>query len=443
MLQSFLISMFLSLLLGAFIGVQREIRQQKQEVKDLAGFRTFTLISLLGFLTGYISFELFKDSNFLIMVLFGILLLLVLSYYIVSKNKRNGVGIMTQILVLFSFFIGLLISQDYFYISVVLTVVISSILFLGQELHYFAKKLTKQEIFASLKFAIISAVILPVLPNKNYSLIDMPVVGNFFLNQSFISIDFLSKLDVFNFYHMWLMVVFVSGIGFIGYILIRILGANKGILLTGFLGGFMSSTALTTSFSIESKKNSMLVNPLAIGVIIACSTMFFRVLFEVMVLNSTLFWNLVVPLGLMGSAGFILAVVLLFKFSSKNQKIGKYQMKSPFTLGPALTFAFIFLIVSFLSKLFSLLFGDSGIYILSFISGITDVDAITISLCNLAKNGSISNSVASFGITIAAAMNTMFKAGIAYYLGKHSFFQIIFYVFSIILLVGGFTFLFI
>lgn len=442
MLEDFFIPMFLSLLLGALIGVQREIRQQKEEVRDLAGFRTFTFISLLGFLTGYFTINLFGTIWFMLVVLVGVLSLIILSYYVVTENKQNGIGIMTQILAIFAFFIGILISYNNYYISIVLTIVITSILFLGHELHQFAKRLTKTEIFATLKFAIISMVILPILPNKNYSPIDMPIIKNIFLNQNLISIDFLAKLDVFNFYHIWLMVVFVSGIAYIGYILMKYLGSKKGILLTGFLGGFMSSTALTTSFAIQSKKNNHLIMPLAIGVIIACSTMFFRILFEIIILNSNLFLAVLIPLSLMGLIGFLLAIYLLIKFNNKHHKIDREKIKSPFTLGPALTFALIFLIVTFFAKLFSILFGNSGIYLLSFISGITDVDAITISLCNLAKIGSISNLVAALGIVIASATNTMFKASLAYYLGTKDFAKVIFYVFGVILFAGGLTFLF-
>ena len=395
--SSFFLSFFLALLLGALIGVQREIRLQKENRKDLAGFRTFTFISLYGFLSGFLSFELLNDNRFLLLSFSSIIFLMIVSYYIISTKKDAEVSIITEVLVLFAYLIGLLIALKYYYISILLAVIIATILFLSNQLHLFAKHITNSEIFATLKFAIVSIIIL--------------------LNQTIINDDNFSHLDVLNLIHIWMMVVFVTRIAYIGYILMKIFGNRKGILITGFLGGFMSSTALTTSFSIQSKKESRLVSPLAIGVIIACSVMFFRVLFEVLILNPELFWYIFIPLSLMGLIGVILSVYLLVKSSNKGENIKEHTIRSPFTLVPALTFGLIYLVVSFLSKLLSILFGNSGVYLLSFISGITDVDAIVISLCSLAKTDLLSSWVAGFGIVIAAISNTMFKAGIAYYFG--------------------------
>lgn len=441
MYENFFTSLFLSLMLGALIGIQREIRLQKENKKDLAGFRTFTFISLYGFLSGYLSIEILKNTNFLLLSFSSIILLMITSYYIVSKDKNGDISIITQVLILFAYVIGLLISLNYYYISIILSVTIAVILFLSNQLHLFAKRLTKSEVFATLKFIIVSIVILPILPNKNYTLLELPWIGNILLEQNLFSTELISQLDVFNFYHVWLMVVFVSGIAYIGYVLMKVFGSKKGILITGLLGGFMSSTALTTSFSIQSKKESTLTTPLAIGVIIACSVMFFRVLFEVLVLNPELFFNILIPMTLMGLTGIGLAIYLLIKSRNKGEKIHEHKIHSPFTLKPAFTFAAIFLIVSLLSKLFSILFGNSGVYLLSFISGITDVDAIVISLCGLSKQGILSNSVTSFGIIIASISNTFFKAGIAYYFGSKDFFKVIMYVFGVILFVCGLSFL--
>jgi uncharacterized membrane protein (DUF4010 family) len=221
----------------------------------------------------------------------------------------------------------------------------------------------------------------------------------------------------------------------------RTIGAERGILITGFLGGFMSSTALTSSFSIESKKYSKLSLPLAIGVIIACSTMFFRIIFEVMVLNPDLVLGIVGTLGVMGLSGFLL-VGYLIHTNKNTEHIKKIEMQSPFSLGPAFKFALLFFLISFFSKFFALIFGESGIYLLSFISGISDVDAITISLSTLSKQGNISALTAQMGIVIAAISNTLFKGGIAYYLGSYNFSQKIIYAFCIILFMGGISILF-
>jgi len=279
MLSNLLIGIFISILVGALIGTQREINQQKNKLLDFAGFRTFTLVSLFGYLVGYLSFEIFK-SNYLVFIgILGIFLLVIIAYHATTKVYPKEISAITEVGVLITFLLGILISLSLYIEALTIAIVMTSILFLGNALHKFTKKLNQVEIFATLKFSIISIVILPLLPNKNYTPLNLPYFGNIFQNQTFISKDLLSQLDVFNFYYIWLMVVFISGIAYVGYILMKTIGAQRGIMVTGFLGGLMSSTALTSSFSIESRKLNYLSIPLIIGVVIACSTMFFRIIF--------------------------------------------------------------------------------------------------------------------------------------------------------------------
>jgi len=440
MLSNLLIGIFISILVGALIGTQREINQQKNKLLDFAGFRTFTLVSLFGYLVGYLSFEIFK-SNYLVFIgILGIFLLVIIAYHATTKVYPKEISAITEVGVLITFLLGILISLSLYIEALTIAIVMTSILFLGNALHKFTKKLNQVEIFATLKFSIISIVILPLLPNKNYTPLNLPYFGNIFQNQTFISKDLLSQLDVFNFYYIWLMVVFISGIAYVGYILMKTIGAQRGIMVTGFLGGLMSSTALTSSFSIESRKLNYLSIPLIIGVVIACSTMFFRIIFEVGILNPNLLLGLTLSLGIMGLVGFICAYYIFKK--TKLNTVKKLDLKSPFSIIPALKFAIFFLIIIFISKLFTIIFGERGIYIISFLSGIADVDAITISLSKLALSGSISNSSAQIGILIAAFSNTIFKGGIAYYLGSKKFFKGILIVFSIILISGILSILF-
>lgn len=439
MFDSAITGIVLSCLLGGLLGVQREIRQQKTKTQDFAGFRTYTLISLFGFLVGFLSFDVLGSFYVLPVTFGGVFLLLVISYYGVSSYDKKQIGIMSQIIALLAFVMGILVSLKYYQLSIMISIITTTILFFGTQLHHFVKNLTQAEIYASLKFAIISLIILPLLPNKNYTLLDLPVFGTFFEKQTLFNLSVLNQIDVFNFYYLWLMVVFISGIAFIGYALMKTIGAQKGILVTGFLGGLMSSTALTSSFSIESRSFKKLSWPLAIGVAIASSVMFFRVLFVVAVLNPNLFLGLLFSLGLMGVCGVLLAVHLYFKKGKESQKINNFELDSPFTIIPALKFALLFLVVMFVTKLLTVIFGNSGIYIISFISGITDVDAITISLSKLAFEGSISNLSAQFGVIIAAFANTFFKGGIAYFLGSKEFFRVVMLVFGFILFIGGFS----
>ncbi|MCA9497169.1 MAG: MgtC/SapB family protein [Nanoarchaeota archaeon] len=434
MLDSVFFRILLACLLGALIGAQRETIQQKNHIRDFAGFRTFTLVSLLGYLISYISYDILNDFLLIIVGVFCVFILSLVSYIFAVKQKNGDISAITEISFVLTFVIGSLIAFGLYQISIALAITITTILFLGNSFHKFAKSLKENEIFATLKFAIISLIILPLLPNKNYTLLDMPFLGELLNSQTLVSKDILLQLDVFNFYHIWLMVVFISGIAYVGYILMKTIGAEKGIIWTGFLGGFMSSTALTSSFAIESKKVNYLSAPLVVGTIIACSTMFFRILFEIGILNPNLLSETFLLLGVMGIAGFI-GAIYIFKRSKLNH-VKKFSLESPFTLGPALKFAFFFLVITFVSKLFTIYFGDKGIFLIAFLSGIADVDAITITLLNLSMAGSISSSSAATGIFIAAFANTIFKGGIAYFIGSKNFFKGILMVFSLIIISG-------
>jgi len=313
MLDETLIGRLLSLLLGALIGAQREIRQQKDKLVDFAGFRTFSLVSLFGFLIGFLSNEVLNNQYVILIGLISIFFISIVAYRAVTKIYPTQISSTSQISAILTFMLGLLVSFKYYYMSISIAIIITTILFLGNALHKFASKLKQSVIFATLKFAIISVIILPILPNKNYTLLDFPIIGTFLSHQNTISQEILLKLDVFNFYHIWLMVVFISGIAYVGYILMKTIGSEKGIEVTGFLGGLISSTALTSSFAIESKKLNYLSNPLIIGTVIACSTMFFRIIFEVMVINPDLIFGITLMLSIMGGIGYAGASYLFFK----------------------------------------------------------------------------------------------------------------------------------
>lgn len=410
------VGFIISSLLGAVVGSQREIRQQKQRMTDFAGFRTFTLICVLGFLIGYLSFDVFESTDLILVGIAGIFILTSIAYMVVSKIYSRQISIIGEVSAIITFIIGILVSIQEYHLAITIAIFISSILFLGSYLHKFAKKITVNEVFASLKFAIISLVILPFLPNQNYGPLDIPLLREILESQSLISLNFLAQLNVFNPFTIWFMVILISGIAYVGYILMKTLGADKGILITGFLGGLMSSTALTSSFAIESKRMKYLSNPLSVGIIIASATMFIRVLVEVTIFNSNLLYGLISPLILMFIVGYIVAYHIFKK--EKLNHVKKMKLESPFSLGPALKFAIFFVFVVFMTKAFSLNFGDKGIYLLAFLSGIADVDAITISLATLALSGEISQSSAVIGIFLASISNTIFKGGIAYYLGS-------------------------
>ena len=403
---SLAVNFFVVLALGALIGLEREYATHKKRGHDFAGIRTFPLIALLGALTSYLG-NLYSIWIFIVgMLITGIMV--IMAYFVISKTGRKHIGVTSEISALLTFFIGALVIYNELTLAVILTVIITIILFARSVLHNFAEKMKPKELASTLKFAVVAFIILPFLPNKGYG-----------------------PLEMFNPYVVWLMVVFISGIGFFGYVLMKWYG-ERGVTLAGILGGLVSSTAVTTGFAERSLKTRKIYRALALGVILANSIMFVRILVEVFVLNRELFWPVLLPVLVLFavSAGFS---YLLWRKVAKVP--GKMDLGSPFTIKPALKFGVFFAIILALVKVSDFYLQSKGVYLVSFISGFADVDAITVSLANLAKD-SLSLEVAKRGIVIAALTNVAVKGGIAWWFGSREFGRIIAWFYAVLILIG-------
>lgn len=409
LLKNFLIA----LALGALIGLEREYVQAKGKYTSFAGIRTFPLISLSGAIFAYLS-QIVSPW-----ILFGgaiVIPLLIIAAYYTSSLKSKYHGITTAMAALIAFFVGILCLYNKTILAVIIAITITILLYARTFLHQFAEKIKKKELVDTLKFAVIAFVILPFLPNQGYG-----------------------PYEIFNPFIIWLMVVFISGISFAGYILMKWFG-ERGITLAGIFGGLASSTAVTTSFAARSKKETKITHALALGVILANAIMFFRILIVVFALNRNLLIKMLLPMGLLALISIAFAYFLLKK--AKGVKKHKLELTSPFTLGPALKFGAFFAVILALVKIADVYFSSKGVYLVSLISGFANVDAITISLSQLAKKDLVEN-VARNGIVLAALTNVAVKGGIAYLFGSKQFGKIVLGLFFILILIGlGTIFLF-
>lgn len=420
-----------AIFLGALIGLQREYTQQHVHLKRFAGFRTFVLITFFGAMLGFLSGGI---NTPLVTVGFVAIILLSVSSYVVTYMRTKSTASTTEIAALMSYILGVMTTTGYIQFAVIFGILIVTFLAFKERFHHFAKKMDKKEMFAVVKFALISLVILPILPNRNYSPADVPGLNEVLL-QLGVSADLISQLNVFNPYNIWMMVILVAGISFLGYFLVKIIGSKKGYGILGFVGGLVSSTAVTLSMASESKKNKKLVFPFVLATVIATCIMFIRIVFEVAIVNSSLLNTLVVPMLSMCAFGLFI-VFIFYKRRHKEKQTKEVKFEQPFAIVPALKFGMLFALILFVSKIAQVMFGSTGIYITSVLSGLTDVDAITLTMSALSKSGSISNFVASTAIILAAASNTFVKAGMAYYLGSRKFGNRILLAFILILLVG-------
>lgn len=425
--QPFIISLFL----GALIGLERAFahKDEPEKKEDLiGGIRTYSLIALFGCIASFL------DANFqfyfLIVAFIGILSITVISYFI-NYSKHNERGITTEISILICFSLGIMVENGYLVVASFITILVVVILYLKQYLKNLPEKIDSDDIRATLKFAILIFIVLPIFnPDQSIYIRDLFEANT----EWFENYPEILEVEVINPYNVWLMVVLISAISFSGYVAIKILGSRKGIGLTGFLGGIISSTATTLTFSRRSKEEIGLSLSYSLAVLLACSTMFPRVLVEVLIINPALLPLLSITMGIMGSTGFIVCFFIWRKAGKDHSE--EVPHKNPFNIMPAVKFGLLYAVVVFLTKLMSVIAGKSGVYIVSALSGLTDVDAITLTMSQISQEDPSKINQAIVAITLAAFSNTFLKAVIAAVIGSKRLRKVILIGFSIIVVSG-------
>lgn len=381
-----------AILIGALIGTERQRRLAEDKVRGVAGLRTFTLIALLGALSATLAdyygptFALAAFASFTILVGIG---------YASSVSTLGRIDFTAAVAAVVTFTLGMLTRfEESMLLAVSLAILTTWILATRRISHHYVEALSDTDLLDTLKMGIIALVIYPLLP-------DTP----------------LDPWGVLNPREIWLMVVLVSLIGYVGYVLIRILGAERGLTLTGVLGGLVSSTAVTTAMATEVKVNREIISSAVFATAIASCTMFPRVLFVILVVNRDLLLLLLPKLLSMAIVGIALAYLLMRKSAPLGKEVA---VKDPFRIVPALKFGAFFAFVLLTSKLASTYFGDAGAYAAAIISGLADVDAISLSMATLAKS-TLDPAIAATAITLATITNTLVKISIAYILGNREF----------------------
>lgn len=401
-----------ALLIGALIGLEREFIQQRSGEGQFAGLRTFGLIGLLGAVAAFLTSELGPLPA--LVAYAGIILLVVGSYVTGNLREDDQEGITTEVTVLLTFLLGGMVFWSRVELAVALGVVTAVILSFKFEFHTLVRRMSREDVRAMLQFALVALVILPILPDRA-----------------------LDPLGVLNPFRIWLLVVFISGIGFVGYILMKVLGAEKGIGLTGVLGGLVSSTATTMSFSTRSKQNEGFSAHYALAIVVASCVMFPRVAIEALVVHPPMLDIILMPLAAMLLAG-LLAAVVLWRTGQQETETNQeaIELNNPLRLGSAIVFALVFALVLVVVRVADEWFSTAGVYIAALITGLTDVDAITLSTSQLAQRGQMAEEVAGGAVVIAALVNTAAKGVIAYTAGSAYLRRAVALAFGFVLVVG-------
>lgn len=383
-------NLFVALLLGAIVGTQRGwVMRNSVEGSRVAGIRTFSLVGLLGGLVGILA-NLYTP----LLLGFALIALVILACiaFVIQQRKSEDISITGVVSLVITFVLGSLAVSGEPVLAAAAAVITAVVLDNKRELHQALQRLQEYELDAALRLLLISIVLLPLLPNQAYG-----------------------PWNALNPYEIWWMVVLIASISFVGYFAIKIGGAKRGILFTSVFAGLSSSTALTLQFSHLSREQSSISPLLASGILLSCGTMFPRLLIVLSVINPqlvTLLWPIVM----------IMMIALYFPawWIWRRTEVGKVEQSNkqtnPLALQSALFFGVVLAVIMLLSHALSDLFGNAGVLILSALSGITDVDAISLALGRQSTQ-TLSVETAALGILIAASVNTVVKMGMVVAIG--------------------------
>jgi len=374
--------------IGLLIGLEREyhLRRIGDQVKHpgAAGIRTFALIALSGNLLTWLPDTVMPWGIALGMAF--IALMAVFSYRRTSNETDTDPGITTEIVMVVTFILGALTGLGYLLHATVVAAIVFCLLRFKKVLHHFSHSLSKMDLTQATQFLIISAVVLPILPNTTYG-----------------------AYAALNPQRIWLMVVLISGIGFAAYATIKVLGQRAGLGVTGFLGGMASSTAVTLAMSRLSKANPALTAACQLSIIVACATMFPRVTVIALLFSPEVSRLLALPVAIITLCAFATATWLWRQSAGDKGESGKYRPElNPLSWHVALSFGAFYAMVLFLTHMAQAEFGTGGLMSVAGLSGLSDVDAITLSVSEMSRDH-LDAALAARAILLACAANSFVK----------------------------------
>jgi uncharacterized membrane protein (DUF4010 family) len=371
--------------LGLLVGLQR----QRTDAR-LAGFRTFPLVALLGALCG-LAAENF--GGWIVAGGFAALALIIIGGDLPLLHvAEESPGITTEVAMLLMFTLGAYLMVGSTTVGIVVCGAVAVLLHLKPQMHSLAKRIGDRDFTAIMQFALISLVILPVLPDRVYG-----------------------PFDILNPFRIWLMVVLIVAISLGGYIVYKLLGDRAGAWSTGLLGGLISSTATTVSLARRSKESAARPESTAFAIMIASAVVFLRLAILIGMTAPRFLSVTAVPL-----AAMFLVLAGFGWLSYHRRETGRSAIpdqSNPSELKPAILFGSLYAVVLVAVAAANEYFGTRGLYVTAMISGLTDMDAITLSVTHLVAAEGIGPGTGWRLIVIAALANLVFKAATVVFLG--------------------------
>lgn len=396
-----------AVVLGFMIGLQRELSFYRHNRELFMGARSFSIISLIG----YLSTKIYQTYPLVLIIISTAIVCFLLAFYLIRaiRNKHH-MGNTTELSALIAFILGVLVS-DSLELSVFSAVILIALLEIKPKIKSIKEEIKSKDVKSAILFALMTFVVLPILPDKT-----------------------IDPYGLINPTHIWMMVILISGLSFIGYISTRLIDTSKGLIAMGFFGGLASSTATTLTLSKKATQNKEASKSLAIAIALACSTMFLRVAIWTFIFSREIFQVVVFPYILATLTGYALIYLLYIK-TDKQQISEEISFSNPLEFFEALKMGVIFGVIFGALSLINNYSGDAGVYLASFLSGLSDVDAIVLSLSELFRNKEIVATTATIGILLATIANTVTKIAISFVVGNRYLALYLSYIFTLSLTV--------
>lgn len=374
-----------ALAIGLLVGLERE--RSQDDHPDFAGVRTFPLFALLGACLAWLSSTI---GAALVVAGFCAVGLLVTAAYVVTSHTEKDPGSTTEVAALVVYGLGVTCMVGPLEVAAGLGVVVYLLLALRRPLRAIAGRLEPRDLVAIGKLGLLTVLVLPLVPDRA-----------------------LGPWGVINPRTLWIFVILIAGVGFVGYLLVRFVGARHGFGLTGLLGGVASSTAVTLSFSQKARADPQIGEAASLAIVVACTTMLPRLLVVLLVVYPPVVPALLPAVGAMGAVGVLACAWLWTRGRRAPTDDTGVDVKNPFELGPALRFAALFAVVLVVARALEEWLGDTGLYLSALVAGTTDADAVALSAAQLAGAGEVRDAVAAAAITLGIVANTVAKGAIA------------------------------
>ena len=375
-----------SLAIGLLIGLERE-----RSTAAKAGLRTFALVALLGTICAMLSAQ--SGTAWPLAAGFLAVGLLIVAAYFGAPAADGDPGTTTETALLVCYGLGAMIWYGYSTIAIMLAIAVAALLYFKPELHGISRNLERRDLLSILQFATLSFIVLPILPNEGYG-----------------------PYQALNPYNVWLMVVLISGISLSGYIALRLVGKRYGAPLLGFMGGMASSTATTLIYARHGKSDPQLAQ-LAVPVILIANLVVVIRLGVLGAVTAPAILPQLLPVLGGGLALGMAASVYWWRKLHQDSELPMPQVKNPAEIRISLTFGLLYGAVLFLTAWLSGYAGNKGLYAIAVVSGLTDVDAITLSSLRLFSLGKLAAEQTVTAIVLALIANLAFKFGLIVFIG--------------------------